>query len=156
MVANVYILFGAGHFYIYSDRGVSLFAYNTVIVYCKISAQPHTILCIQFLDRVNNYKNNTFPLGKQICFTIIWGCAEILPLFALFCCKARRKRLEHEKSVGRNTRRSRVFLKLSLFLCALQQNRAQFCCLLFAVHIKFVFACFTTEQSTDKASLFVS
>ena len=32
---------------------------------------------------------------------------------ALFCCKARRKRLEHERSVGRNTRRSRVFLPTS-------------------------------------------
>ena len=45
----------------------------------KISAQPHTTLCIQFLDRENNDKNNTFPLGKQICFTIVWGCAETLP-----------------------------------------------------------------------------
>ena len=45
----------------------------------KISAQPHTTLCIQFLDRENNDKNNTFPLGKQICFTIVWGCTETLP-----------------------------------------------------------------------------
>ena len=45
----------------------------------KISAQPHTTLCIQFLDRENNDKNNRLPLGKQICFTIVWGCAEILP-----------------------------------------------------------------------------
>ena len=45
----------------------------------KISAQPHTTLCIQFLNRENNDKNNTFPLGKQICFTIVWGCAETLP-----------------------------------------------------------------------------
>ena len=36
----------------------------------KISVQPHT---------TNNDKNNTLPLGKQICFTIVWGCAEILP-----------------------------------------------------------------------------
>ena len=35
----------------------------------KISAQPHTTLCIQFLDRKNNDKNNALPLGKQICFT---------------------------------------------------------------------------------------
>ena len=35
----------------------------------KTSAQPHTTLCIQFLDRENNDKNNTLPLGKQICFT---------------------------------------------------------------------------------------
>ena len=45
----------------------------------KISSQPHTALCIQFLDRKNNDKNNTSPLGKQICFTIVWGYAEILP-----------------------------------------------------------------------------
>ena len=48
-------------------------------VYGKISAQPHPTLCIQFLNRENNDKNNTLPLGKQICFTIVWGCAEILP-----------------------------------------------------------------------------
>ena len=47
----------------------------------KISAQPHPTLCIQFLDRENNDKNNTLPLGKQICFTIVWGCAEILPIW---------------------------------------------------------------------------
>ena len=34
----------------------------------NISAQPHTTLSIQFLTRENNEKNNTFPLGKQICF----------------------------------------------------------------------------------------
>ena len=45
----------------------------------KISVQPHITLCIQFLNRENNDKNNTLPLGKQICFTIVWGCAEILP-----------------------------------------------------------------------------
>ena len=45
----------------------------------KISAQPHTTLCIQFLNRENNDKNNTFPLGKQICFAIVWGCTETLP-----------------------------------------------------------------------------
>ena len=45
----------------------------------KISAQPHTTLCIQFLDRENNAKKNTLALRKQICFTIAWGCAEVLP-----------------------------------------------------------------------------
>ena len=44
----------------------------------KISAQPHTTSCIQFLNRENNDKNNTLPLGKQICFTILWGCTETL------------------------------------------------------------------------------
>ena len=37
----------------------------------KISAQPYTTLCNQFLDRENNDKNNTLPLGKQISFTIV-------------------------------------------------------------------------------------
>ena len=46
--------------------------------YGKISAQPHSTLCIQFLNRENNDKN-TLPLGKQICFTIVQGCAETLP-----------------------------------------------------------------------------
>ena len=49
-------------------------------VFGKISAQPHTTSCIQFLDRENNDKNNRLPLGKQICFIIVWGCAEILPV----------------------------------------------------------------------------
>ena len=49
----------------------------------KISAQPHTTLCIQFLDRENNDKNNRLPLGKQICFTIVWSCAEILQCFSI-------------------------------------------------------------------------
>ena len=51
---------------------------NTFRQNVKISAQPHTTLCIQFLDRENNDKNNTLQLGKQICFTIVWGYAEIL------------------------------------------------------------------------------
>ena len=51
-------------------------------VFGKISALPLTTLCIQFSDRKNNDKNNTLPLGKQICFTIVWGCAEILPCFS--------------------------------------------------------------------------
>ena len=50
-----------------------------ITIHGKISAQPHTTLCIQFLDRENNDKNNRLPLGKQICFTIVWGFAEILP-----------------------------------------------------------------------------
>ena len=49
----------------------------------KISAQPHPTLCIQFYDRENNDKNNTLPLAKQICFKIVWGGVEILPLLSL-------------------------------------------------------------------------
>ena len=42
--------------------------------YSKLAQHP--TLCIQFLNRENNDKNNTFPLGKQICFTIVRDCAE--------------------------------------------------------------------------------
>ena len=45
----------------------------------KISAQPHTTLCIQFLNREKNDKNSTLLLRKHICLTIVWGYAEILP-----------------------------------------------------------------------------
>ena len=48
----------------------------------KISAQSHVTLCIQLLTRENNEENNTFLLGKQICFTIVWACAEN---FIVFC-----------------------------------------------------------------------
>ena len=64
-------------------KNTSPYAHSASLVICllgKISAQPHPKLCIQFLNRGNNDKNNTFPLGKQICFTIVWGCAETLPL----------------------------------------------------------------------------
>ena len=58
----------------------------------KIPAQPHSIvkqicfskgnaLCIQFLDRENNDKNNALALGKQICLTMVRGYVEILPQF---------------------------------------------------------------------------
>ena len=46
----------------------------------------------------------------------------------VLCCKSRRERLKHERSVGRNTRLSRVFLPLlecsGRFLSALKQKRA--------------------------------
>ena len=61
----------------YTNWSISTF--SAVALVGKISAQPHPTLCIQFLNRENNDKNNTFPLGKQICFTIVWGCAETLP-----------------------------------------------------------------------------
>ena len=64
--------------------GLSLMPFGTLRIVerliGKISAQPHTTLCIQFLDRENNDKNNTLPLGKQTCFTIVWGYAETLPI----------------------------------------------------------------------------
>ena len=59
----------------------------------KISAQPRTTLCIQFLDRENNDKNNTLPLGKQICFRAVCGCAEILPVY--FKCRGLANMFQH-------------------------------------------------------------
>ena len=60
---------------------------------------------------------------------------------ALFCCKAHRKQLKRDKSVGRNTnRRSRVLLLTSACssrsLGALQPNRAQSSRLLYLHHTK--------------------
>ena len=45
----------------------------------KISAQPHTKLCIQFLTRENNEKKQYISIGKTFVLTIVWGCAETLP-----------------------------------------------------------------------------
>ena len=59
----------------------------------KISAQPYSSLCIQFLNRENNDKNNTFPLGKQICSTIVWGCVETLPEDVLLMVRALNSRV---------------------------------------------------------------
>ena len=41
---------------------------SNITISGKISPRPHTTLCIQFLDKENNNKNSTLPLGKQICF----------------------------------------------------------------------------------------
>ena len=65
------------------------FALSHDLIYGEISAQLRTTLCIQFLDRENNDKNNTFPLGKQICFTIVWSCAEILPNIYIYISRDR-------------------------------------------------------------------
>ena len=55
----------------------------------KISAQPHTKLCTQFLDRENNDKNITLLLGKQICFTIVWDLRKFyLCLKNFFDCQS--------------------------------------------------------------------
>ena len=42
--------------------------FQLVGMFGKISAQPHTTLCIQFLDRENNDKNNRLPLEKKDLF----------------------------------------------------------------------------------------
>ena len=67
----------------------------------EISTQPHTTLCIQFLDRENNNKNNRLPLGKQICFTIVWGLRKSyhgLLVMSALKKKKKRKKEKRERS----------------------------------------------------------
>ena len=59
----------------------------------KIFAQPYPTKCIQFLDRENNDKNNTLPLGKQICslrqcivFVIVFSIQELNALCRMGLC----------------------------------------------------------------------
>ena len=63
-----------------------------------MSAQPHPTLYIQFLNRENNEKNDTSPLGKQICFTIVWGCAETLPAAISIFLSLRKVSFLHDKA----------------------------------------------------------
>lgn len=44
-----------------------------------ISTKPHISMCMLFLDEENNGKNNRLLLGVKLCFTIVWGRAEISP-----------------------------------------------------------------------------
>ena len=45
----------------------------------KISAKPHTTLCIQFLNRENNDKNSKISIGKTALFTTAWDNPKYLP-----------------------------------------------------------------------------
>ena len=47
--------------------------------------QPHVSSCIQFLDEENNDGNSRLPLGLLLCFTVVWGCAEIFSFLWLLC-----------------------------------------------------------------------
>ena len=63
----------------------------------KISAQPHTTLCIQFLNREKNDKNNTLPLRNCHLFNNSMGlCGNFTAIFLQdvfkdggMCCKIR-------------------------------------------------------------------
>ena len=77
--------FNSNKLWVFSELKPNLFKFITNVSWIqkknyegKISAQPHRTLCIQFPDRENNDKNNTLPLRKQICFSMVWGCAENL------------------------------------------------------------------------------
>ena len=62
------------------------------------------------MDRENNDKNNTLPLGKQICFSIVWGCAEIL--------------LSAKAPVGISCRVLNANLRLNAYIIALVSEHA--------------------------------
>ena len=64
----------------------------------EISTQPHTTLCIQFLDRENNNKNNRLPLGKQICFTIVWDFRKSYHGLLCLLWKKKKKERKRERS----------------------------------------------------------
>ena len=53
------------------------------------------------MNREYNNKNNTFPLGKQICFTIAWGCSESLPILIVGDEKLEKRK---ESRIQPNTR----------------------------------------------------
>ena len=82
----------------------------------KISGQPHTTLCIQFLDGENNDKKNTFPLGKQICFTIVWSCVEIFTV--LFVYHEHDNKLSDKKN---KVRRERLKIHRNFFFLISQK-----------------------------------
>ena len=95
--------------------------------FSKISAQPHTTLCIQFLDRENNDKNDTLPLGKQICFTIVWGCAEIFTQHshkASLCTHMFTKNNQSIELLSCFENKARVFPKTSYwsFIAGVKEN----------------------------------
>ena len=72
----------------------------------EISTQPHTTLCIQFLDRENNNKNNRLPLGKQICFTIVWGLRK--SYHGLLVMSALKKKKKKERKKGKKPSSTRL------------------------------------------------
>ena len=58
----------------------------------KFPHSPILHYAFSFWIEKTTTKNNTLPLGKQICFTIVWDYAEILPVSAVvsvvFHCSA--------------------------------------------------------------------
>ena len=57
---------------------------SAVCILGKISARPHTTLCIQFLDRGNNDKNQYIVVGKtDLFYNSMRLCGNVLPHFVL-------------------------------------------------------------------------
>ena len=96
--------------YGYRQLLIYLFSIDWVIVWYlqREDSRPHWSFC-GMVQELNFPTRGLFNKQRSL------DCA-------LFCCKTRRKRLKHERSVRRNTRRVECS---SRFLSALQQNRAQ-------------------------------
>ena len=69
------------------------------------------MLCSSGRRQAKNLRNMTVPFKLPLLQIKI--NKYIGPDCALFCCKGRQEAVEHEKSVGENTRRSRVFFPTS-------------------------------------------
>ena len=72
------------------------------------------------MDYKKDLRIGLSPVGKMYMISALLTNAltslcnkQRSPDCALFCCKARKKRLEHERSVGGNARRSRELLPTS-------------------------------------------
>ena len=50
----------------------------------KISALPHSLLCIKILDKENNDESKSF--GPQFCFRMLWHFTEICPQISTSFC----------------------------------------------------------------------
>ena len=112
--------------YGYRQLLIYLFSIDWVIVWYlqKEDSRPHWSFC-GMVQELNFPTRGLFNKQRSL------DCA-------LFCCKTRRKWLEHERSVGRNTRRVEY---CSRFLSALQQNRALSRLLYLLNILQFVISC---------------
>ena len=68
-----------------SVRGCNVFT-KTMITkkLAKISALPHSLLCIKILDKENNDESKSF--GPQFCFRMLWHFTEICPQISTSFC----------------------------------------------------------------------
>ena len=85
-----------------------LFKFLRFLFLVSFPQNNHTNYIRYLLIKVNNLKaDNPLYLTQNVFFYRSLDCA-------LFCCKARTRRFEHETSVGRNTRRSTISQSESL------------------------------------------
>ena len=63
------------------------FPHSPILHYAFSSWIEKTMTKTMDRKKTDNNKKKNRKLGKQICFTIVWGCAEILPNFKTFLDK---------------------------------------------------------------------